>query len=65
MSHKEVPKLGEIHIEKYNFYTSEELININDVNIGNILVSHKHSGRKKCFKYFVGYANYFDDDGDQ
>lgn len=40
---------------KSAFYKSKYTIDINEANIGKIVVSHELSQGKKCFKYFIGY----------
>ena len=43
-------------IKKRIFYKSKAIINIEDINVNNILVSKKEPyGNKNSFKYFIGY----------
>ena len=43
-------------INKSNFYKSQKLFKIEDINVNKILVSKKESpGTKKLLKYFIGY----------
>ena len=53
---------AEIFIEKNIFQVSEELVDINNVDIEHILIWNKYSIKKKCFKYFFGYTSHSDDD---
>ena len=41
--------------EKHKFYRYKSPIFLEDIDIKNILVSHKISSGKKNYKYFVGY----------
>ena len=43
------------------FHFSEELVNINDVNIEYKLLSDKHYIGKSSFKHFAGFKKYFDE----
>ena len=41
---------------KNNFYKSNRLLKIDDVNVNRILVSKKGPyGKKRSFQYFIGY----------
>ena len=43
-------------IKKRIFYKNKAIINIEDINVNNILVSKKEPyGNKNSFKYFIGY----------
>lgn len=48
----------EIYIEKHEFHVTKKCIDhINHVDIEHIVVSSKYSSGKRCFRYFIGYAN--------
>ena len=42
MSHEKMLRFGEIYLKNQKFHTSKELININDLDIEQILVSNKY-----------------------
>ena len=43
-------------IRKSNFYKNKKIINIEDIDVNNILVSKKESrGNKNSLKYFIEY----------
>ena len=62
MSHREMLKFGETYIEKSKFHTSKKDTDTKDAKTGNILTSNKNPIKKKCFKYFIGYVNFSNDD---
>ena len=63
MLHKEMLKFGKLYVKKRKFHAvTKNSIYINDVDIQNIVVTSRYSISKKCFRYFVGYANQSDDD---
>ena len=48
----------DIEFEKYNIHQYKNPISIYDINIGRVVVSSKVPfGKKKCFKYFIGYED--------
>ena len=44
-------------IIKSAFHKNKRPININEVDIEEIVLSHKKSYKKDSFKYFIGYRN--------
>ena len=44
-------------IIKSDFHKNKKLININEVDIEEIVLSHKKSYGKDSFKYFIGYRH--------
>ena len=48
---------GENGIIKSAFYKYKKPININEVDIEEIVLSHKKSNGKDSFKYFIGYRH--------
>lgn len=47
-----------IYVEKHVFHATKKCIDhINHVDIEHIVVSSKYSSEKRCFRYFIGYAN--------
>ena len=55
---KEILTLGDIQIEKNNFYRYKgSIFRGTDVDINNILVSKKISFGEKNHKYFIGYLH--------
>ena len=45
-------------INKSNFYKNKKLIQIDNVDVNKILTSKRESyGKKKSFKYFIGYID--------
>ena len=62
MSHKAMINLEKSYIEKRKVHIPKNPNDISDVDIEDILVSSKYFIGKKCFKYFIGYVNQFDDD---
>lgn len=63
-NYEEMIKLCIENVEKHKLHSAKKEkknIYINDINIGDILVSNKHQIRKKSFKYFFVDANYSND----
>ena len=48
---------GEDGIIKNAFHKNKRPININEVDIEEIILSHKKSYSKDSFKYFIGYKH--------
>ena len=48
---------GENDIIKSAFHKNKRSININEVDIEEIVLSHKESYSKDSFKYFIGYRH--------
>ena len=46
-----------MRLKKNAFHKFKYPIDINEVNIGKIVISNKVLYGKKCFKYFIGYKD--------
>ena len=54
---QEAAYFGENGIIKSAFHKNKKPININEVDIEEIVLSHKKSYGKDSFKYFIGYRH--------
>ena len=54
---QEAVYFGENGIIKCAFHKNKKPININEVDIEEIVLSHKKSYSKDSFKYFIGYRH--------
>ena len=54
---REAVYFGKNGIVKCTFHKSKKPINVNEVNIEEIVLSHKKSNGKDSFKYFIGYRH--------
>ena len=54
---EEAVYFGENDIIKSAFHKNKRSININEVDIEEIVLSHKESYSKDSFKYFIGYRH--------
>ena len=52
---REILTFDNTEIEKNKFYRNKTPIFLKDVNIEEVLVSHKISSGEKNYKYFIGY----------
>ena len=54
---QEAVYFGENGIIKSAFHKNKRPININEVDVEEIVLSHKKSHGKDSFKYFIGYRH--------
>ena len=53
---KEILTFGDIEIENHKLYCYQSPIFLEDVDIGNMLVSNKSSSDEKNLNYIIGYC---------
>ena len=58
---EQILKFGDIVVNKKEFHASKQVIALNSVKTGKILVSYKFKHRDDGFKYFIGYLHDDDD----
>ena len=54
---KKTLKIGDIVVNKKEFYASKQAIALNSVNTNNIIISYKIKHSDDRFKYFIGYLH--------
>ena len=54
---KKIIKFDDTESEEYEFHQYKSPTSTNDIDINQIVVSHKFPFGKQNFKYFVGYKN--------
>ena len=50
-------KFDYTEIGKYKFHQHKSVFSIDNIDLNNVLVSHKVCFSKKDFKYFIGYKD--------